>query len=351
MGEYYPTRFASEFGWESWPTYPTMSQFLPEDQQYFMSPLMQNRQKLNNGQEAMIKELLNHYNLPKGWNQTGDGYKYMLYAVNYMQAYCTKVQVEYYRSLRYSCLTLKNGKKQHGCTMGEMYWQTNDFWPGSSWSSIDILNRYKMIQYYANNFYAKLSIIGYNNNTHYTFWIINDYVNKSFQNCGLQLNSYSYIDGQMNKWQIPGITVETESAAMVYAISNADFLGQSKCVNLSDCILEMSLFDGCPSTDNWMFIGSPNNTKANDPQLKIMDVVGVDGVMGEFNITFNSKAVAVFVWLETIVDGYFSDNGMFVLPGDSWVIFYARDEKTNSSVLEQSLDIYSLYEAGGFMNG
>ena len=89
MHEYYPTRFASEFGWESWPTYPTMTQFLPQDQWYFDSPMMQNRQKLNNGQAAMVKELLQHYNLPKGWNDTS-GYRYMLYATNYMQAYCTK---------------------------------------------------------------------------------------------------------------------------------------------------------------------------------------------------------------------------------------------------------------------
>ena len=82
---------------------------------------------------------------------------------------------------------------------------------------------------------------------------------------------------------------------------------------------------------------------------KIMDITPISDIIMEFNITFNCKAIAVFVWLETIVNGHFNDNGMLLFPGSHSVIFYAQDNKTNTSVLKQTLEIYSLYEAGGFM--
>ena len=45
-------------------------------------------------------------------------------------------------------------------TMGTLYWQLNDCWPGPSWSSIDSLYRWKALHYMAKRFYAPLMISG-----------------------------------------------------------------------------------------------------------------------------------------------------------------------------------------------
>ena len=62
---------------------------------------------------------------------------------------------------------------------------------------------------------------------------------------------------------------------------------------------------------------------------------------------YRSEAVAVYVWLETEIDGYFSDNGLLVSPNSYDVTFYSR-VTTTADELKSNLKIYSLYEAGGF---
>ena len=67
-----------------------------------------------------------------------------------------KFEVELFRRLRSDCPS----SEQSGCTMGLMYWQANDIWPGASWSGIDYDGHYKMLQYYARKFYEKEVISG-----------------------------------------------------------------------------------------------------------------------------------------------------------------------------------------------
>lgn len=42
--------------------------------------------------------------------------------------------------------------------MGTLYWQLNDCWPVSSWSSIDYYGRWKALHYMARRFYAPLLV-------------------------------------------------------------------------------------------------------------------------------------------------------------------------------------------------
>jgi beta-mannosidase len=41
---------------------------------------------------------------------------------------------------------------------GAIYWQANDIWQGASWASIEYGGRWKMLQYYAKNFYSPVLV-------------------------------------------------------------------------------------------------------------------------------------------------------------------------------------------------
>lgn len=69
--------------------------------------------------------------------------------------------------------------------MGSLYWQLNDVWPVSSWSSIDYLNVKKASHYRIKQIYEPLQVGCYNpspqNIGNYIVYAVNDY-NKRF-NC------------------------------------------------------------------------------------------------------------------------------------------------------------------------
>lgn len=44
-------------------------------------------------------------------------------------------------------------------TMGALYWQLNDVWIAPSWSSIEYNGNFKVLQYWAKDFFAPLHIV------------------------------------------------------------------------------------------------------------------------------------------------------------------------------------------------
>ncbi|ETO24800.1 hypothetical protein RFI_12358, partial [Reticulomyxa filosa] len=125
-------------------------------------------------------------------------------------------------------------------------------------------------------------------------------------------------------------------------------LQQTGCSSWNDCVLMWKVYDQNQYvSENWMFISSPKNIVANDPQFQFTDVQLVTD--NEFQITFTSKATAAFVWLETEVDGFFENNGFLMTAGEKSILFYSQ-QTTTLSQLTQSLKVYSLYEMGGFQN-
>jgi beta-mannosidase len=65
--------------------------------------------------------------------------------------------------------------------MGSLYWQINDVWPVSSWSTVDYYGAYKAAHYRIRQFYEQLMInVYYDSSTsEYIAYIVNDY-NKLF---------------------------------------------------------------------------------------------------------------------------------------------------------------------------
>lgn len=131
-------RFCSEYGFESLPSAKTVRYFCPPEDENLLSYTMECHQKHKNGNPKLLSYLASVYKLPKSL----DG---LVYATQLNQANAIKFGVEHFR-------------RHRGYTMGSIYWQLNDCWPVSSWSSIDYFGRYKALHYFAKRFYAPVAM-------------------------------------------------------------------------------------------------------------------------------------------------------------------------------------------------
>lgn len=134
----YKFRFCSEYGFESMPSIKTIDAFCPPEERNLLSFTMECHQKHTNGNAKFLSYLASMYQMPA----TLEG---IVYATQLNQAMAIQFGVEHFRRTRPYC-------------MGSIYWQLNDCWPVSSWSSIDYFGRYKALHYFAKKFYAPVAM-------------------------------------------------------------------------------------------------------------------------------------------------------------------------------------------------
>jgi len=131
-------RFASEFGFQSFPHLKTVESFtLAEDRNIF-SYVMERHQRNNAANGKIINYMYQTFLYPNDFDT-------LLYASQLLQAEAIKYGVEHFRRHRGRC-------------MGAIYWQLNDIWPVASWSSIDYFFRWKALHYYAKRFFQSVMI-------------------------------------------------------------------------------------------------------------------------------------------------------------------------------------------------
>lgn len=127
-------RFVSEFGFQALPAQATVEAFCSEEERRAGSKVMACHQRALAGNPKLEWYLAQRFRLPRSF----DG---MVYLSQVFQAEVVRTAVEHWR---------RNPTR----TAGALYWQLNDCWPVTSWSSIDYYGRWKALHYAARRFYA-----------------------------------------------------------------------------------------------------------------------------------------------------------------------------------------------------
>lgn len=131
-------RYASEFGFQSFPCLKTVESFtLPEDRNVF-SRIMEYHQRNKAANGNILAYLAQTYKYPNSFDN-------LLYCSQLLQADAIRYGVEHWRRNRGRC-------------MGAIIWQLNDCWPVASWASIDYYGRWKAMHYAAKRFFAPVMI-------------------------------------------------------------------------------------------------------------------------------------------------------------------------------------------------
>lgn len=131
-------RFMSEYGFQGMPPLNTFRKFCDEKDLSLQSPAVKNHQKHPKGFETIQTYLERDYQQPKDFES-------YIYVSQVLQAQGIKMAIEEHRRNKPYC-------------MGTLYWQLNDCWPVTSWSSIDYYGNKKALYYTVKKAYSKYSV-------------------------------------------------------------------------------------------------------------------------------------------------------------------------------------------------
>ncbi len=142
--------FMSEFGFQAFPNPKTVASFTePADRKSISSAAMKHHERSNRGYLGVSEDgtigtnkimlgVRKYFREPKDFEST-------LWLSQITQAYGIKLGAEGWR-------------REMPRSMGCVYWQYNDCWPCTSWSSVDYFGRWKALQYAAKRFYSPVLV-------------------------------------------------------------------------------------------------------------------------------------------------------------------------------------------------
>ncbi|MDR3263558.1 MAG: glycoside hydrolase family 2 protein [Clostridiales bacterium] len=277
------TNFCSEFGMQSLPTMNTVKKFAQPEDYDLNSPVMKNHQKNMAGNSIMKYYLVADHRSPKHFED-------LVYLTQVVQSECMREPTEHWR-------------KNSGRCNGALYWQFNDCWPVSSWSSIDYYGNFKALHYAARRFNQPLTVIiengGESGKDGMTLYVVNDGM-KDFK--GELLWRIESFDGEIlayGKYDVEaGGNVSQKLALLTF--------GKLLKTHGNDCVFVAELKENGVTVARKTALFKKEK-KLDLPKSEITAGVKADG--DAMRITLFSKRYARFVKLE--LDGItepFSDN-------------------------------------------
>ena len=282
-------RFCSEFGFQSFPSMEVALTFASEADILAHEWNFEYHQKAKGGNDRIRKTMLRYFGELKDVPSE-------LLLSQFQQGLAIKTAVDAWRAQRPRC-------------MGTLFWQLNDNWPVSSWSSVEYGGKWKPLQYMAKRFFAPLGIVAAPDGT---VTALNDTDRRQE---GFVTLDYVGFDGKVIRSEKADVVLEPDSATKV-----ASFRPQE------GAFLHLSLrvTDGEAEND-WLFSRYCESALAS-PDLKV-EVLGQPNP-SEFRLRLTASAPAFFVWANVRgVRGEFDDNCLTVLPGKPReIVFHAKED-------------------------
>ncbi|AXI84462.1 glycoside hydrolase family 2 protein [Xylella taiwanensis] len=283
-------RFMSEYGLQSFPDIRTIRTFArPED----LSPesqVMRAHQKFDNGRgnQRLLLYIRREFGEPKDFES-------FVYLSQLMQAEGIAIAAQHLRAARPQ-------------TMGSLYWQLNDVWPGASWSSIDYAGRWKALHYHARHFYAPVMIAALRKDGTTTVSLVSDRTVPLEVRWRLRVLD---MDGTALNTHEQKTTIAPLSSRQIAQYSDAQLLGQA---DPEHSVAVFELLNGNTILSRQtVFFDAAKHLKL--PQPHIRSAWKADH--GMYLLTLTSPAFAREVWLSFgDIDARLSDNAFDLLPGE-----------------------------------
>jgi beta-mannosidase len=319
--EWYRTamhRFASEFGFQSFPEPQTVNGYTKTSDRNITSYVMEHHQRSGIGNTTIMTYMLDWFRLPSDFEMT-------LWASQILQGLAMKYAIEHWR---------RNMPR----TMGTLYWQHNDCWPVASWSSIDYHHRWKALHYLAKRFYAPLLVSGVEDSSKGTVevHVTSDLAEKCTGELSWEVMT---VTGKVLLKDSKKIEIPPARNTRTGTLSLS---GEMKKYGARDLMVWLELtVDGAPVSDNFVSFVKPKHMELLKPEIEI-DVKGKGKI---HSVAVTSAAPALWAWLEYKGKGVVvSDNFFHLRPGHSVRVEILTEEPVTIDEIKKKLKVRSLFD-------
>ena len=287
------SRFMSEYGFQSFPTLPTVARYAPPSEWRIDSPVMLSHQRHPRGNALVRTYMDRDFRVPKDFGA-------FLYLSQVLQANVIQFGAEAHR-------------RRMPYNMGSLYWQLDDCWPVASWSSIDYFGTWKALQYAARRFFAPVLVSPVDDNGTLRVYAVSD--RRSDQPAHLTLRLVD-LDSGAERWRFErDVTVKALSSEPQFSAAKRDIL---KGVDPSHVVLVAELTAGGAEVGRNLFYFLKTRDLAL-PAPEIAIAVTPHRIGATVKVT--ARRFARAVWLSTPDgDGAFSDNFFDLLPGETTTV-------------------------------
>ncbi len=330
----HPSRFVSEFGFQSLPALDTIRTYADAADWNMTSYIMEHHQRNASGNGKIINYMTGHFRLPKDFPS-------LVYLTQVLQAEAVRAGVEFWR-------------RNKACTSGTLYWQLNDCWPVASWASLDYFGRWKALHYAARRFYAPVLLSAELEDTRVTLYLTNDLPEAW---AGTVRWSLETLSGEVLATDMEPVTISALGARAVCTLEFADHVrseaADSHLAQLvgaryrHDVVLVYELWreEARVSMGVLSFV-PPKHLALTDPGLAVTVVEQEGG----FALTLSAQNLARFVWLTLESDALntdlvFSDNGFDLPAGRSVTVKVPSAEGWTAEALKSALRVRSLVDS------
>lgn len=298
-------RFMSEFGFQSYPSFKTLENWIEQDDLRFNSPILQSHQKHPRGNELIKKYMERDYKVPEKFSD-------FIYVSQLLQAEGIALGLEAHRRSMPYC-------------MGTLYWQLNDCWPVVSWSGIDYEGRWKAMQYFVKKSFAPIIISGEIKDSMLNIFLVNDTkhpITGQLMISLLDFNGNNLLSKKLS------CQINANSSKIIQEVDLREFSAVDKNRNF---FLMQFVSEEKNIAEKIFYFVKPKELKLSEPKINLT----VEKVNDHFVITISSATLAKNVFVESNMDGRFSDNFFDVIPGRKIKInFYPEDNPTDTLILK-----------------
>ena len=282
-------RFMTEYGLQSMPAMATIDAFTKPSDRSVDSAVMRAHQKYDggNGNKRLLLYVERAFGKPRDFAS-------LVYLSQVMQAEGIQLAAEHLRASRPE-------------TMGSLYWQLDDTWPGITWSSIDWYGRWKALQYHARRFYAPQLIAALRDKGETTVSLVSDRTTPVAARWSLRVMDFS---GKVIEHRHAGVTLPPLAATRVGQFSDAQLLHGANPHDVF-AVFELSVA-GRAVSRNLVFFDRAKHLALPVPHIRAQ----LERADGGYTLTLDSNVLAREVWVSFgDLHADVSDNAFDILPG------------------------------------